>query len=318
MRVCILTTGALSMVTNTTTTSKITHISDTALWVAVYRAMETKRKDALFHDPYAELLAGKRGKQIVKNLKDGKASAWSMIVRTVVLDEFVYKVIKEDGVDTVVNLAAGLDTRPYRLELPPSLRWIEVDLPDILTYKEQKLADAKPRCSLERVRLDLTDPAARKKFFERINRDSKRVLVITEGLLVYLTQEDVATLASDLYSQPNFRWWIMDLLSPVLLDWLKKRSFKQFTEGNVKMHFAPDGGADFFKPFGWKADDLRSVAKEARRLKREMPRAWLYRLMSPLASKKQREFYSKMDLYFVLLNRDNMAKPYENRLSEAA
>lgn len=291
------------MDTNPTDNSQITHVSDTALWVAVYRAMETKRKDALFQDPYAEILAGDRGKQIVENLKDGKASAWSMIVRTVVMDEFIYRVIKEDNVDTAVNLAAGLDTRPYRLELPSSLRWIEADLPDILSYKEQKLADAMPSCSLERVRLDLTDPEARQKLFEQINRDSKRVLVITEGLLVYLKQEDVAALANDLLAQPNCRWWIMDLLSPVLLDWLKKRSFKQFTEGNVQMHFAPEGGADFFKPYGWKADDLRSVAKEARRLKREMPMMWVYRLMTPLASKKRKEFFSKMDSHFVLLKR---------------
>lgn len=71
---------------NTTNNTGITHISDTALWVAVYRAMETKRKDALFHDPYAEILAGDRGKRIIENMKDGKTSAWSMIVRTVVIE----------------------------------------------------------------------------------------------------------------------------------------------------------------------------------------------------------------------------------------
>jgi O-methyltransferase involved in polyketide biosynthesis len=41
------------MVTKTTNDSEIIHISDTALWVAVYRAIESKRKDALFVDPYA-------------------------------------------------------------------------------------------------------------------------------------------------------------------------------------------------------------------------------------------------------------------------
>jgi len=37
----------------------------------------------------------------------------------------------------VVNLAAGLDARPYRMSLPASLQWIEVDLPEILAYKEK-------------------------------------------------------------------------------------------------------------------------------------------------------------------------------------
>lgn len=43
----------------------IENISDTALWVAYYRAMETERPDAHFHDPYARMLAGERGKPLL-------------------------------------------------------------------------------------------------------------------------------------------------------------------------------------------------------------------------------------------------------------
>jgi methyltransferase (TIGR00027 family) len=289
--------------------SGINHISDTALWVAVYRAVETERKDALFRDPYASILAGERGKRIVENMYQGQNSAWSMIVRTVVLDEFVTQTIAHDNIDTVINLAAGLDTRPYRLDLPPSLNWIEVDLPGIMGYKEQKLVDAKPHCRVERIRLDLTNRDERKKLFERISRDAERVLVISEGLLVYLTEEDVSALASDLYDQSNFYWWMMDLLTPELLDWLLKNTFKRFASGDVQMHFAPKGGANFFHSYGWATSESRLVSKEARRLKREMPKAWLFRLLSPLASKKQKEFYSKLDSYFVLLNRDKVNEP---------
>jgi O-methyltransferase involved in polyketide biosynthesis len=45
-----------------------------------------------------------------------------------------------NGADMVVNLAAGLDARPYRLTLPSQLQWIEVDLPDLLAYKTEQLA----------------------------------------------------------------------------------------------------------------------------------------------------------------------------------
>ena len=69
------------------------------------------------------------------------------------------------GVDLVLNLAAGLDARPYRLQLPPSLEWIEVDLPEILAYKEGILANEKATCALERVRLNLADGDARRTLF---------------------------------------------------------------------------------------------------------------------------------------------------------
>ena len=94
----------------------------------------------------------------------------------------------------VINLAAGLDARPYRMDLPSSLQWVEVDLPEILAYKEQILANEKPKCALERVRLDLSDRDARGAVFQQLGSRSKSALILSEGLLVYLTPENVASL----------------------------------------------------------------------------------------------------------------------------
>src|SRR5512140_162724 len=113
----------------------IENISDTALWVAYYRAMESARPDAIFSDPFALRLAGERGQQIVDNVKGGRRMAWAMIVRTAVFDEIILDAISSYGVDTVLNLAAGLDTRAWRMKLPATLRWIDADLPGILDYK---------------------------------------------------------------------------------------------------------------------------------------------------------------------------------------
>src|SRR5690348_12219191 len=115
--------------------SQIENISDTARWVAVYRAMETARPDAIFRDPYAARLAGQKGEAIVDNMKRGRGMAWAMIVRTAVFDEMIVDRIKNGGVDTVLNLAAGLDARAWRMRLPQTVRWIDVDLPEILEYK---------------------------------------------------------------------------------------------------------------------------------------------------------------------------------------
>jgi methyltransferase (TIGR00027 family) len=100
----------------------IEHISDTARWVAVYRAMESERPDAIFRDPYARRLAGAHGEEIVQTMKRGRAMAWAMIVRTAVFDEIILETIARERIDLVVNLAAGLDARPWRLSLPASLR----------------------------------------------------------------------------------------------------------------------------------------------------------------------------------------------------
>jgi len=115
-------------VTTVSETSDLRNISDTARWVAWYRALESERKDAWFHDPLARRLAGERGARIATEMGAQGRAAWGFVARTVVIDRFVTQCIGE-GAQLVVNLAAGLDTRPYRMTLPRTLRWIEVDLP---------------------------------------------------------------------------------------------------------------------------------------------------------------------------------------------
>jgi methyltransferase (TIGR00027 family) len=139
-------------------------VSDTALLVAYHRAMESARPDALFHDPYAERLAGDRGEEIARRLRWGKRMAWSTITRTVLIDEIVLRLVGE-GVETVLNLAAGFDSRPYRLPLLPSLRWVEMDLPPLTAAKIELLKDEKPRCQLERVSVNLADFSERQGAF---------------------------------------------------------------------------------------------------------------------------------------------------------
>jgi len=146
----------------------IRHISDTARWAAVYRARETERPGALFHDPYARRLAGERGEEIAAALPFHQKNEWAWVFRTVLFDRFIVEQIRQ-GVDMVVNLAAGLDARPYRMELPASLRWIEVDLPEILEYKEEMLKDERPACALRRVHLDLADAGARRELFSSLD-----------------------------------------------------------------------------------------------------------------------------------------------------
>ena len=271
----------------------IESISDTARWVAIYRAMETERPDALFKDPYARQLAGSRGEEIVRTVPRGRSMAWPMIVRTQVLDEMILKCIGE-GADLVLNLAAGLDTRPFRMALPPELLWVEVDFPEILSEKQQLMAGAKPVCRFESVGMDLTDRPARQALFRRLGASGKRGVVITEGLLVYLTEALVSELAADLRAVPAFRWWLMDLASPRLLKMLAKQWGPSLKAGNAPMQWAPAEGVDFFKPFGWKLGEFRSTMDESHRLHREMRMAWLWRFLGRFYSAKTREEFRTM------------------------
>jgi methyltransferase (TIGR00027 family) len=243
----------------------ITHVSDTARWTALYRATESTRADALFNDPLAERLAGEQGRAIVANTPATSRNGWWLVARTKIIDDAIAEAIA-NGCDRVLNLAAGLDTRPYRLDLPPDLHWIEADLPDLLAEKTDMLADQTPRCHLTRSAVDLSDQVARDAFFDAALDGATKALVLTEGLLMYLKDADVQAL-SDSISRPEVAWWMFDFGGPGLKRVMNKKMAGLMQ--NAPFIFAPDNGLAYFEQLGWRIlewDYLMAAARRFRRL----------------------------------------------------
>jgi methyltransferase (TIGR00027 family) len=247
--------------------SLVQNISDTAKWVAVFRAEESERADAVFHDPFARKLAGKKGEQIANAIEFGKDNSWSFVARTFLLDEFTMRHVKE-GYDMILNLAAGLDARPYRMDLPSSLQWVEVDLPGIIEEKEKVLNNETPRCNLIRVKSDLADQKARMELFKKLNSQARKILVMTEGLIIYLTSAQVASFATDLSSQKHFKRWMFDMVSPALLKMIQEKMGPALGGSGAEFQFAPEEGEEFFLQYGWRSIESRSGLKTAASLNR--------------------------------------------------
>jgi methyltransferase (TIGR00027 family) len=278
----------------------IQNVSDTAFMVATFRAMETERPDPLFRDPLADKLAGTRGREIVAQLhRSARFGEWFVTIRTLIIDDFIAKALAE-GIDTIVNLGAGLDTRPYRMELPATLNWIEVDFPHMIEWKEARLADATPRCHLERVSLDLADVAKRRAFFADVAARSKNVFVLTEGVIPYLPVEAVAELADDIRSHDSFRFWVADYLSPEVRRYRQKMD-KKMRMQNAPFLFDPGEYFGFFGSHGWNAREIRYVGDEAQKLKRwpviPVYMKLILRIRNLFGNRKRREAFLKLMAY---------------------
>jgi methyltransferase (TIGR00027 family) len=169
----------------------------TACWTAAARAKEAARSDRLFDDPYAATLAGAVGLRALEasELASGGANRY-LSVRSHWFDQTVEA--HASHVSQVVNLGAGLDTRPFRLTLPPSLRWFEIDLPRVFDRKEPALVDlrAVPTCVRTVVPTDLrgrwTDTLLGAGF-----EADRPTLWLAEGLLFYLQTTTVDDLLAD-------------------------------------------------------------------------------------------------------------------------
>lgn len=254
----------------------IENVSDTAFWVAHYRGLETERPDALFRDPLAARLAGVRGKQIAEAMPQPFFTAWTMAIRTFIIDDYIRRAVAE-GVDTVVNLGTGLDTRPYRMELPGTLSWIEVDYPAVIAFKEDALAQETPRFQLTRVKLDLADGPERRKLLASLDARAKKMLVLTEGVVPYLTPEDVGALADELRALAHVAYWIVDYFSPEVAKYRQRLLGGKMR--NAPFRFLPDDWFAFFAAHGWRCKELRYLPEEAQRLKRPLSLPLPMRLM---------------------------------------
>jgi methyltransferase (TIGR00027 family) len=280
----------------------IENVSDTAFWIAYYRGVETRRADALFKDPLADELAGEQGKRIAETMPGGFLTEWVVAIRTRVIDEFIQEAIAE-GIDCVLNLGAGLDTRPYRMDLPKAFLWVEADHPRMIEFKENRLKGEKPRCDLERVSVDLTNSVERQKFFAGIDARGRKVLVLTEGLVVYLSVEEAGSLADDLKAMRSVRYWVVDYLSAEAMKFREKSEISRRTK-NAPFRFNPANWFGFFLEHGWQVKEMRYFSEEGKRLKRR-PRIPLPMLAAVIvrrmfSSRERRENLKKMAGYAML------------------
>jgi methyltransferase (TIGR00027 family) len=262
------------------------NLAETARITAYARALESERPDALFEDPNSRRLAGSEVEILVREAGLTAAVFGAIASRTAVFDELVMRKVRQEGADLVINLAAGFDTRPWRLNLPPRLRWIDVDLPEVLAHKVEVMRAQTARCAYIAAAADITHPDALADLLSDLG-GAKRVLAVTEGLLVYLRPEQVSDLARRLHDRKSIAWWITDLATRTALVMMERMLGKALR--GVRLQFAPADPAEFFARCGWVEAEFRSSQEEARRLGRAPRLPLLARIAQGLASARVRE-----------------------------
>ena len=226
--------------------------------VAACRAHETELEDAYIRDPFAARLAGERGVAILNALPHANVLRMGLAIRTRFVDELLLEALAVHPIKTVLSVGCGLDTRPWRLDLGPDLRWIEIDFADMLDYKDGIMSGEKPRCRRERLTVDLNDPAQRSAMYEAAGPDP--ALMITEGLLLYLPAATVEALAAEIYSQTTVSHWISDITTSAFSKILSAGADTMQSIRHVQASDCLSGEQilEVLRRHGWKTDALRS------------------------------------------------------------
>jgi methyltransferase (TIGR00027 family) len=171
-------------------------LGTTARWTAAVRAKEREREDRLFDDPWAATLAGQEGQAWME--QRSADSVIPIVLRTRFFDDWLQRITLQNEIWQVVLMAAGLDTRAFRLNWPEHTRLFELDQPAVLEYKEQILrsAGAQPTCTRQMVQVDLT--ASWKEVLVQAGFDPQQPSGwLLEGFLFYLPNESLTHLLDE-------------------------------------------------------------------------------------------------------------------------
>jgi methyltransferase (TIGR00027 family) len=276
----------------------LNHVSDTSAWVAYYRALETDRNDSIFKDQFAKILIGERSIEFAKAKSNmNKWTNWTVVMRTFIIDNMIKDLISQ-GHTTFLNLGAGLDSRPYRMQLDSKLKWIEVDFPHLIEIKNEILSTFNPCCNLERIGLDLSKRDERISLFKSLNERFETIVVLTEGVLPYLSEVQVAELSEDMKSFPSFNYWICEYISPKSYSVLKNpKQMKALKDTPFK--FFPEEWMNFFESKGWKLVDIKYYVDTSEQLGRATPFPVIFKIISFILGKKWSLSFRRMHGYIM-------------------
>jgi methyltransferase (TIGR00027 family) len=255
----------------------VSGVGVTALAVASGRAMESARADALINDPWAARFVHRANavSPMPTEPSDPLAASpgWRYLadlmgVRSRFFDDYL-RDATDTGIDQVVVLAAGLDTRAYRMRWPLSCRWFEIDQPKVLAFKHTVLAEqgATVRCQHHPVPADLREDWSvplRSAGFE----PTRPTAWLAEGLLQYLpvAAEDELFHQIDRLSAPGSRLACTHTDEPISLGWATEAlglNIAQLISGDARPPLEQR-----LRQYGWSLRATESVPQAGERLGR--------------------------------------------------
>jgi methyltransferase (TIGR00027 family) len=156
-------------------------ISNTAYYCCGVRMEDASRIRSICKDGYAERFMDERGRQIFEPFKSEKMPNLSNITRCRFIDDYLTTELATNSKLSIFTIGAGFDTRPYRLA---GGNWIEVDEPQIISHKNERLPVEECSNPLRRISIDFANESLADKLEEESNGDY--TVFVIEGVFMYL------------------------------------------------------------------------------------------------------------------------------------
>jgi methyltransferase (TIGR00027 family) len=221
-------------------------ISDTAYYCCGVRMEDAERKPSLCNDRFARRFMDERGMRLYEPFRAETLPNISNAVRCRIIDDFVRSELEKDPGTLVVTIGAGFDTRPYRLS---GGDWIEIDEPQIIQCKNERLPVAECPNPLRRISIDFAaDPLAGRL---GVVANGNPVVVVMEGVFMYLEPAHVDDTLRDIKARFPRHVLLCDLMDRAFLEKVAQSVHSKLAAAGAVFTERPDDPAEIFRRNGY-------------------------------------------------------------------
>lgn len=195
----------------------VSGVPETMLQTMYARAKESEKKHPYIYDQKAMEIVSRLDYDFSNADKDAMMSS-GVIARTILLDGMVEEFLDSHPETVVVNIACGMDTRCYRLEGKYKY-WYNIDLPETIEIRKRFFEEKGPVFQLAKSAMDAS-------YAEEICYHKETVLVVIEGLTMYLKEEDVKQIFRIIHEKFDKAVVFVETMTPFVAVHVKEKSIQ--------------------------------------------------------------------------------------------
>jgi len=233
-------------------------ISKTAFYCCGVRMQDAERERPVCGDTYAKVFMNEQGLQILEAFKDETRPNTSNVGRHRIIDDLLRQELEANPNLTVVIIGAGFDTRAFRLK---GGTWVELDEPQVITYKEERLPAPHSENELQRISIDFATESLEQKLASFSGRQP--VAVVIEGVFMYLEEAAIEQTLQTLHRLFPSHKLICDLMTRDFFEKNASTIHEKLTGMGATFKFAVDNPEEVFLKNGYRELEKVPIIEKA-------------------------------------------------------
>ena len=233
-------------------------VSDTAFYTCGIRAQDAASTSPICNDIHAQRFMNARGNEVFAQFSGDRIGSNAHLARHTLIDQSVFANVTANPDTTVITIGAGFDSRAYRTQ---GGRWFEIDEPQIVDYKNARLAATDCPNGLTRIAIDFGTERLSDKL--PVLASNAHVVVVIEGVFFYLTEQQIDETLTALRAAYPRHLLICDLMTRKLIESRYRRNNKKLQQMNAPFKFLSDQPDLTFTQAGYRVQAQASIMKRA-------------------------------------------------------